>query len=170
MKVKILEASSGELKRAIIKEGNKRKLPSIQDGWIFNLRKHSKATNARAYILVHEDTPETIEGCMIFSIHETFGPFMNFLEVAPHNRGKQGKYKHVARCLIAYACGLSFERGVAEDKGILTFQAAGKSKKSVEELEELYKQKYGANKNPFGYMEIYQDQSKRLIKEYLDRN
>ncbi|MCJ8289679.1 MAG: hypothetical protein HRT58_03955 [Crocinitomicaceae bacterium] len=169
MKVKILEVSSDELTKALIRVGEKEEMPSIQDDWVFNFRKHSNNHDSKAYVLVHEDTPNTIEGCMIFSIHTTFGPFMDFLEVAPHNKGNTGKYKYVAGCLIAYACGLSFDLGSEENKGILTFFASGETHESTEELEKLYRKKYKAKKNPFGFMEIYQEESKELIEEYLNR-
>ncbi|NOQ75364.1 MAG: hypothetical protein GQ574_25360 [Crocinitomix sp.] len=168
MNVKILEVSSNELTRAIIKEGEKKKLPTVNEDWIFDFNKHAKGTKVTAYILVHEDTPKIIEGCMIYSIHESFGPYMNYLEVAPNNKGDEGKYKYVAGCLIAYACGLSFELDNM-DKGILTFQAFGKNQKSTKKLEILYHDRYGAIKNPWGYMEIHQDKSKELIEEYLYR-
>ncbi len=92
---------------------------------------------------------------------------MDYLEVAPHNKGSNGKYKRVAGCLIAYVCGLSFEEGAEKDKGILTFEAFGNDKDSQERIEELYRKKYKAIMNPMKYMEIHPDQSKLLIKEYL---
>ena len=105
---------------------------------------------------------------MIFSVHETFGPFMDYLEVAPHNKGSKGKHKRVSGCLIAYACGLSFEKGQNEDKGILTFKAFGKNEMDQKILEKFYQDKYGAVMNPYGYMEIHQKQSQLLMEEYLD--
>ena len=104
---------------------------------------------------------------MSFSIHETFGPFMDYLEVAPHNKGAKGKYKKVSGCLIAYACGLSFEKGKQEDKGILTFKPFSDDDGGLKKLESFYRVKYGAIINPFGYMEIHQDQSQLLIQEFL---
>ena len=148
-------------------KGKPIEMPSINDGWQFSFNKHSLSKGKSAFILVKEDTPNIIEGCMIFSMHETFGPFMDYLEVAPHNKGSEGKYKRVSGCLIAYACGLSFEKGLKEDKGILTFKAFSKNEDNQKKLEEYYRVKYGAVMNPFGYMEIYQDQSRRLIEEYL---
>lgn len=168
MKVRILELNSEELIRAIIREGAKGEMPSLNDGWRFNFNKHSLAKGKRTFVLVKEDSPNKIEGCMIFSLHETFGPYMDYLEVAPHNRGSDGKYKRVAGCLIAYACVLSFEEGIGSDKGILTFYAFGGDVNSQQQLEELYRKKYHARKNVWGYMEIYQDESRLLIEEYLN--
>lgn len=167
MKILILEVDSNELIRAIIKEGKAKEMPSVKDAWQFNFNKHSLPKDKMAFILTKEDTPKIIEGCMIFSVHETFGSFMDYLEVAPHNKGSEGKYKRVSGCLIAYACGLSFEKGQNEDRGILTFEAFSKNKADKIKLEKFYRDKYGAIINPFGYMEIHQDQSRLLIEEYL---
>ena len=142
---------------------------SMSDGWVFNFKKVSVRKGKKTFVLVREKSPEIIEGCMIFSEHETFGPYMDLLEVAPQNKGTVGLYKQVAGCLIAYACGLSFEHGVKEDKGILTFQAFGKTNDAQEQLERLYREKYGAIKNPLGFMEIHPDTSKKLIEKYLNK-
>ena len=167
MKTLILEVDSDELIRGLIREGKKAELPSIKDGWLFNFDKHVQPKNKTAFVLVKEDTPSFIEGCMIFSLHETFGPYMDYLEVAPHNKGQNGKYKRVSGCLIAFACGLSFAQGVDEDKGILTFQAYSDNTNSTKKLEKFYRMKYGAIMNPLGFMEIHQDRSRQLINEYL---
>ena len=37
MKTLILEVDSNELIRGIIREGRKREMPSIKDGWLFKL-------------------------------------------------------------------------------------------------------------------------------------
>lgn len=168
MKIKILELDSGELIAGEIRKGEKTEMPSLTDGWSFKFNKHSLLKGKRAFILVKEDSPDIIEGCMIFSIHSDFGPFMDYLEVAPHNLGRRGKYKKVAGCLIAYACGLSFQEGVGSDRGILTFKAFGKDEASQKQLEALYREKYKAIMNPLKYMEIHQAESKFLINEYLN--
>ncbi|MFK7786931.1 MAG: hypothetical protein AB8B56_17550 [Crocinitomicaceae bacterium] len=167
MNVRILEIDSNELIGGIIQQGNSKEMPSVKDAWQFNFNKHSLPKDKTAFILVKEDTPKIIEGCMIFSMHDTFGPFMDYLEVAPHNKGPEGKYKKVSGCLIAYACGLSFEKGQNEDRGILTFEAFSKGEEDQKKLEKFYRNKYGAVMNPFGYMEIHQNQSQFLIEEYL---
>ena len=123
MKVKILEVDSDQLISAEIKKGDKKEMPSLADGWSFNFNKHILSKGKRVFVLVKEDTPTIIEGCMIFSNHEFFGPFMDYLEVAPHNWGRNGKYKRIAGCLIAYACRLSFKETIGAERGILTFKA-----------------------------------------------
>jgi len=169
MRVLILEVKTNKWINAFIRLSNKSEMPTVNNGWIFNFKKNGVKQGKITFVLVKVETPKIIEGCMTFSMHKTFGPYMDMLEVAPHNKGKEGLYKRVAGCLIAYACGLSFEQGLMEDKGILTFQAYGKTDESEEELEKLYREKYGAIKNPFGFMEIHADISKKLIEEYLNR-
>lgn len=168
MRVLILEVNSEELIKGIIKEGKKSEMPSIKDDWVFNFNKHIELRGKTAFILVKEATPKIIEGCMIFSLHETFGPYMDYLEVSPHNKGINGKHKLVADCLIAFACGLSFEKGLNEDKGILTFQAFSTNQEATKRLENFYFTKYGAIMNPLGYMEIYPNESRILIEKYLN--
>jgi hypothetical protein len=167
MEVFILNTTSDKLIPAFIRKGKLEELPSISNSWIFNFRKASQINGKTVFVLVCEETGNILEGCMIFSIHETFGPYMDLLEVAPHNKGNHETYKDVAGCLIAYACGLSFELGQNENKGILTFEAYGKFKESKENLLQLYTSRYGASQNPFGYLEIYPEQGRLLIEKYL---
>lgn len=65
--------------------GVSNQMPSINDNWVFDFNKHSK--NKMVFKLVKENSPKTIEGCMIFSLHNTSGPYLDYLEVAPHNKG-----------------------------------------------------------------------------------
>lgn len=167
MKILILEVSSGESVKALIRSGMLSELPSHLQNWHFNFAKKAKEKGKSAYVLVKEESPTILEGCIIFSLHEVLGPFLDLLEVAPHNKGKAGKYKRVSGCLIAYACGLSFEKGKFEDKGILTFKAMGKEQASSIKLEEYYRERYGALMNPLGFMEIHPDCSRSLMEEYL---
>jgi hypothetical protein len=166
MKVLILEVVSGELVKAQIRDGNHSELPTHLN-WDFNFAKKAKEKGKSVYVLVKEESPTVLEGCMVFSIHEVLGPFLDLLEVAPHNKGRSGRYKRISGCLIAFACGLSFEKGKNEDKGIVTFKAMGKKEDSSLKLEKWYREKYGARMNPLGFMEIHPDQSRILMEEYL---
>ncbi len=166
MKVLIVEVSSGEFVKSQIRDGILTELPSHLN-WDFNFAKKARERGKSVYVLVKEESPAIIEGCMVFSIHEILGAFLDLLEVAPHNKGRNGKYKRISGCLIAYACGLSFEKGKNEDKGILTFKAMGKEQDSSLRLEKYYREKYGALMNPLGFMEIHPAQSRILMEEYL---
>src|SRR5665213_156237 len=114
MDVKIIKvATNGEVK-AIIRPGKATELPSIQDNWRFNFDKQiKKLAFSTAYILVTEETPGIVEGCMIFQMVEKIRPNMAYIEIAPHNKTDERKYDKVAGCLIAYA----FQRTLIEGKG-----------------------------------------------------
>lgn len=167
MKVNLLNFATNDMVRAGIRSAKIEEMPSIADKWHFNFRKYFQNKGKMAFVLAREETPEIIEGCMIFSLNQTLGPYMDLLEVAPHNKGVNGLNKRVAGCLIAFACGLSFEFGKNEDKGILTFEVNGKSPSAKNRLEKLYTEFYVAKANPFGFMEIYPDEGKRLMDQFL---
>jgi len=104
MKVKITLLKTGEKVDALIKEGKISELPSIHENWRFNFDKElKKLKNATGYVLVTEETPHIIEGCMIFQLIDNKMPYMSYVEVAPHNKTGGKKYDHVAGCLIAFA-------------------------------------------------------------------
>ena len=90
MNVKIISvATNGEIK-AIIKPGKAAQLPSMHDNWRFNFDKQiKKLANATAYVLVAEETPDVVEGCMIFQMVDQIRPNMAFVEIAPHNKTEE---------------------------------------------------------------------------------
>ena len=167
MKVKILEVESGELIKATIKSGLSKKLPSIQEGWRFNFNKHINKPNSKGFIIVKEETPEIIEGCLIFQMKEGIIPYMSFIEVAPHNFGNKKDYDYVAGCLIAYACKLSYIHGKQHHNGALTFDVKEENEVDEKKFKAIYCAKYGATEI-FGRMEIFGENSENLIKKYLD--
>lgn len=84
MKVKIIVVATGEMVDALIREGKGSEIPSLHENWHFDLAKQlKKMPNATGYILVTEETPDIIEGCMIFQLVEKIKPVMAYLEVAP---------------------------------------------------------------------------------------
>jgi hypothetical protein len=86
MKVKIFKVELEELVEAQIIEKGKFKLPSLHDGWRFNFPKQAKERGTHAYILVTEEAPEIIEGCLLYKMKEAVEPYMSYVEIAPHNR------------------------------------------------------------------------------------
>ncbi len=123
MKVRILKVETGEPANAAIEKSSRRALPSLHDeGWRFNFARLSRKTpNSSTYVLVTEETPHVIEGCLIFQMLDEEIPYGAYLEVAPHNKGNQKKYDHVAGCLIAYAFQLSLDKGEGHYKGSALF-------------------------------------------------
>ncbi|NML20667.1 hypothetical protein HHL16_07265 [Pseudoflavitalea sp. G-6-1-2] len=169
MKIKILRVSINELVEAIIRKGDLEELPSIHTGWRFNFDKHArKLSYARAYVLVCEDTPELIEGCMIFQMKDKTIPYMAFLEVAPHNKGANKKHDHVAGCLIAHACKISLKEAKGDYIGALVFDVMERLEEDQQKLMKLYTEKYHANAVDNHTMIILPEAAAALINEYLN--
>lgn len=74
----------------------------MHDGWRFNFDKElRKLKNATGYLLVTDEAPLIVEGCIIFQLIDRREPYLAMLEVAPHNQTKDKKYDWIAGCLIA---------------------------------------------------------------------
>ena len=90
---------------------------------------------------------------------------MAFLEVAPHNRGKEKRHDWVAGCLIAFACRQSFIKG---REGYLAFDVMEEKDEDTLKLMNLYSQKYNAVRlDASTTMIIVPQGSEKLINEYL---
>ena len=168
MNVKIIEtATNAEIESQIsLVIKNKSKLPSLTDGWRFNFSKHSKNKDYETYTLTTEKTPNIIEGCLIINTKSPYEVYMAFVEIAPHNRGANKKYKRVAGCLIAFACRLSFIKG---KEGYLAFDVKEETKENEIKLMKLYNQKYGAIRlDNSTTMIILPEGSEKLINEFLN--
>ncbi len=169
MKVKIKKVSTEELTEALITEGNKIELPSIQTGWRFNFDKLSKKLKqAITYILTAAETPDTIEGCMIFQLIDGAIPYMAYLEVAPHNKTNPKRYDYVAGCLIAFAFKLAVLKGKGDFKAQLFFDVSEKTDEQQEKLIDLYRKKYGALRLSETRLVIIDAGGYALIDKYLD--
>ena len=170
MNVKILKISGNILVGAKILDSKsiQTNLPSLNDGWRFNINKHSKKKGFETYVLVCEESPEKIEGCLIFEMKSKIEPYMAFVEVAPHNRGANKKYDRVAGCLIAFACRLSFKNGKGHYLGYLAFDVLEESKADERKLMALYCKKYNALRCGETTMIVPPDGGEKLITEFLN--
>ncbi|WP_026710195.1 hypothetical protein [Flavobacterium filum] len=169
MKIKILRVEDNlPIDAAIVYSKNvKINLPSIVDGWRFNFKKHAKEVGFKTYILVCEDTPTIVEGCLIFEMKNRVEPYMAFVEVAPRNRGELKKFENVAGCLIAFACRLSFIDGNDIYRGWLAFDVFEENKEDEIKLMALYSKKYNALKFTETTMVIPPNGGEKLINEFL---
>jgi hypothetical protein len=169
MKVKILKVATAEEVAALIKKGKVAEMPSIQQDWRFNFDKElKKLKNATGYLLVTEDTPDVIEGCMIFQLRDKKEPYMAFVEVAPHNKKDKKRYDRVAGCLIAYAYQLSLTEGWEHFKGYLQFDVMEQDKEDEKKLMSVYSSKYHAQHiKDTTTMVIVDEAGDTLIAEYL---
>jgi len=169
MNVKILKIDINDLVDAKILDAKSIKvnLPSITDGWIFNFKKHAKEKNHEVYILICEETPDIIEGCLIFEMKGKIEPYMAFIEVAPHNKGNDKRYDRIAGSLIAFACRLSFKNGKGDYLGYLTFDVQEENKEDEIKLMAVYSKKYNALKYGATTMIIPPSGGEKLINEFL---
>lgn len=171
MNVKILRVKDKTLIDAQIVDSKPIKivLPSFSDGWRFDFNKHSKKKGFTTYVLVCEETPDKIEGCLVFVMRENVEPYMAFIEVAPHNIGKTKEYDKVvgAGCLIGFACQLSFIYGKGDFQGYLSFDVSEEDKDDEIKLMAMYSAKYNAFKVGETMMIIPPLAGKKLIDEFL---
>ncbi len=169
MKVKIREVTEDELKDALIREGKGKELPSMHDNWRFNFATQlKKLSSAKAYVLVTTDTPNVIEGCIIFQMKEKAIPYMAYIETAPHNRGTVKKHDDVAGCLIAFACKLSLTSKDEIYKGYLTFDVLEEDPANEKKLMGTYSKKYGAMRiGDTTEMVIAPEDGEKLMAKYL---
>lgn len=169
MKVKIIALETGEKVEALIREEKSSEIPSLHENWYFDLAKQlKKLPDATGYILVKEETPNIIEGCMIFQLVEKIRPVMAYVEVAPHNKTNAKKHDYVAGCLIAYAYKLSIMKGVGVYAGLLNFRVGEEKKEDEQKLINLYKNKYKAFQlGDTPILEISEEAGEMLIKKYL---
>ncbi len=173
MNVKILEVKTENVVGATIRLGDQKEMPSMHDGWRFNFNKHCKLPNANTYVLVSEQTPNVVEGCLVFEMKDKIIPNIAYLEIAPHNQGNVRKYDYVAGCLIAFAFKQSLIKGKGDYRGILALTVAESSKVRRKKLLEIYCEKYNAVvvdktvANPT--LLIMDEAGEKLISKYLNR-
>lgn len=55
-------------------------LPSVTDGWRFNFKTNTKKERLQTYVLLCEETPKTIEGCLSFKMRSKTEPYMSYIE------------------------------------------------------------------------------------------
>lgn len=168
MNVNLVCVSSGESVAAHITRSGRLVLPSLNNGWRFNFHKHSRKKDCETYVLVCDDSPDVIEGCLIFQMKNSTEPYMAFVEVAPHNKGKQKAFENVAGCLIAFACQLSFVYGKDCFRGWLAFDVKEHRKEDEVKLMAVYCVKYGAMRWGETAMCIPPENGKSLMAKFLN--
>lgn len=168
MNVRILRVSGKQPADAKITPALKLVLPSLTDGWRFNFKRHAKNKGFKTFVLVTDETPSVIEGCLIFRMINEVEPYMAFIEIAPHNRGVDKRYDKVAGCLIAYASRLSFTHGEEAYMGWLAFDVLEEDSDNEIKLMNVYCRKYGALRlGQTTTMVISPEAGEKLIHEFL---
>ena len=140
-------------------------LPDKTGGWNFTWRslyqKNRHHQHTMFFAISLRATPNEIEGMLMVELQLVEMVYMPNVEIAPHNIGKEGRYRNVAGCLLAYACSVSFTHGIGNYHGYLSFT-------SKTALIKLYKNRYGARLAVGHNMYFSPQAGKTLIKKYLD--
>lgn len=93
-----------------------------KNGWAFNWKVEFNDNAKEVYKLTITNNSNIIQGLLSLTI-ETDHVFMNVVESAPFNIGKNKLYEGVAGNLVAYACKVSFQKGF---DGFIAFDAKTK--------------------------------------------
>ncbi|HLG03709.1 MAG TPA: hypothetical protein VI731_08955 [Bacteroidia bacterium] len=83
---------------------------SKKNGWNFNWTKELLNNTREVYKLTIINNPSIIQGLLSFTNKQDH-IFMDLLESAPFNLGKDKLYEGVPGNLVAFVCRLSFQRG-----------------------------------------------------------
>ena len=127
----ILNTISGDSFQTEVSTLKKSDLENIQkqNGWYFDWAKEFNDLTKEVYKLVIVNNPKIIQGLLSISF-ESDHVFMNLLESAPFNLGKEKLYEGVPGNLVAYACKTSFQQGL---DGFVAFTAKSELIKHYEE-------------------------------------
>ncbi|MES1219813.1 MAG: hypothetical protein ABUT20_30210 [Bacteroidota bacterium] len=91
-------------------------------GWLFNWKKELEIDSREVYKLTIEGNPDIIQGLISISLEDD-NVYVHLIESAPFNKGKAKIYLGVPGNLIAYACRLSFQKGL---DGFVSFHSKTK--------------------------------------------
>jgi len=132
------------------------KIVTKKNGWNFNWRIEFNDLTKEVYKLTIVNNPDIIQGLLSITI-ERDHVFMNLLESAPFNIGKNKLYEGVAGNLVAYACKVSFQKGY---EGFIAFTAKTN-------LIKHYEKTLGAFHFKNGRMIIPTESAKKLVEMYF---
>ncbi|WP_257666743.1 hypothetical protein [Parapedobacter tibetensis] len=127
----ILNTISGDSFPTEVSHVGKDDLTAItkRNGWNFDWKIEFKNIKKEVYKLTIVNNFSIIQGLLSLTI-EGDHVFMNLLESAPFNIGKNKLYEGVAGNLVAYACKVSFQKGF---DGFVAFTAKTQLIKHYEE-------------------------------------
>ena len=132
------------------------KLITKKNGWSFNWKNEFNNDAKEVYKLTIIHNLSVIQGLLSLTI-ETDHIFINLVESAPFNIGKNKLYEGVAGNLVAYACKVSFQKGF---EGFVAFDAKTK-------LIQHYEKTLGAYRFGGQRMIIPTHAAKFLIDKYF---
>lgn len=161
MKVKLIEKKTGIERHAEIQNITKKEQPLKKDGWNLSWRSLFKVEGSEIFKISLEESPKDIQGLLMLTMFNDEMLFMNNIEIAPQNVGKNKKYENTAGILLAFACKESFEKGKGSYVGFLSFD-------NKTELIELYHSKYGGTVAMGNKMFFDPEAGKTLMRKYLE--
>lgn len=120
----IRDRISGDSFTTVVSRLTKTDLKQItkKNGWAFNWKSELDNDTREVYRLTTVNDPTIIQGLLSLTIQADH-VYMNLLESAPFNRGKDKLYEGVAGNLVAYACKVSFQQNF---DGYVSFTAKTK--------------------------------------------
>lgn len=127
-----------------------------KSGWIFNWVEEFNNNTREVYKLSIVNNTNIIQGLLSFTVKQDH-VFMNLIESAPFNLGKNKLYEGVAGNIVAFACKVSFQRGF---NGFVSFTAKTK-------LILHYEKSLGAYHFANQLMIINTDAAKLLVDKYF---
>ena len=125
-------------------------------GWNFNWRDELNNNSREVYKLTITNNPNIIQGLLSFTIKDDH-LYMNLIESAPFNLGRNKLYEGVPGNLVAFACKISFQNGF---DGFLSFTAKTK-------LIEHYEKSLGAYHFGNHLMIIETGVAQKLVDKYF---
>lgn len=129
---------------------------SRKKGWLFNWKTELNNLENEVYKLRIQEDSSVIQG-LISVTTRTDHIYMNLVESAPFNRGKNKVYLGVLGNLVAFGCRLSLQRGF---DGFVAFHAKTK-------LIDHYRKSLGASHFGGQLMTINSAAAKILIEKYF---
>ena len=127
-----------------------------KNGWNFNWKKELDDNTREAYKLTIASNPNIVQGIVSFTVKPD-NIYMELIESAPFNLGRNKLYEGVPGNLVAFACKVSFQYGY---EGFVSFTAKTK-------LIEHYEKTLGAYHFGNHLMIIQTREALHLIDKYF---
>ncbi len=127
-----------------------------KNGWNFNWKQELENNSRELYKLTIPNNPTIIQGLLSFSIKSDH-IYMELVESAPFNLGRNKLYEGVPGNLVAFACKVSFQQGF---DGFVSFTAKTK-------LIDYYEKSLGAYHFGNHLMIIHTKVAQNLIDKYF---
>ena len=128
----------------------------MKSGWQFNWKQELANNSREVYKLTIVNNPDIIQGLISFTIKSDH-IYMDLIDSAPFNLGRNKIYEGVAGNLVAFACKVAFQRGF---DGFLSFTAKTK-------LIEHYEKTLGAYHFGSHLMILETKASSILVEKYF---